>query len=496
MSDTEKNENELLENEIAEETSEAVNEAGKTAENETAENDANELGEELEEIRSKFQEILNETTETYLAGGDIQPCGEEKAEETQSEEISEDELCECCGEKRRDTSFGEDYPYCSECRELMQHYPLSFTGIIALIAVIILTGFSIFYVFGSNAELIDSALSAESAFNEGKVYTALESYSQLLQGYTPNENALTTPAIPKKVAARYAKAYASLLNYNYAYGTVQQFFTEKDLKNPAYKQLADYSVKNDCYSKIMEIINNAMQDEKNGPDDICALLENLKGTEGADDFLIDYYSYIVIQYFGETAQKQYEILTALAENYPDKWPVKYELCAISAKLGKTDEAEAYLKEVTKHNSEDGAIYAYLADAYRFSEKPDADKMLAAVADGEKADGESGYASIDLNRAKALAYLLKGDYDTAYDAAAEAYQSAYSSLYYGYSVNNLAQTLYTYQLCAHLKDDKDAYDSVTAILGYVSLEESKEIKKFVKGNISLEDIITNGEGDLA
>ena len=74
--------------------------------------------------------------------------------------------------------------------------------------------------------------------------------------------------------------------------------------------------------------------------------------------------------------------------------------------------------------------------------------------------------------------------------------AYSSLSYGYSVNNLSQCLYTYQLCAHLKGDEDAYDSVVAILGYTGIPESKDIKSFIKGTSSLEDIITNGEGDLA
>lgn len=474
----------------AEDNSEAVTDTAETSPDEN-------LNEELEGIRSKFQEILDETAEAYLAGGDIQEVdnGEEPLT-SEEEEISEDELCQCCGEKRRATEFGEDYPYCAECRKLMQHFPISAGGVLSLIFILVLTCVSIFYVFGSNATLIDSAITADSNEKSGKIYSALESYSTALQSYVPDSSALGSKAVPKKVAARYAKTYASLLNYNYAYSVVEQFFSEKDLKNPAYKELADYSVKNDCYSLIMETINTALQDEKNGADEINKLLEALKQDEKNDAFLIDYYEYIVIQYFGEKAEKQYEILTELEKNYPDKWPVKYELCAICSKLGKADEAQKYLEEVIKHNSEDGAIYAYLADAYRFSETPDADKMLEVLEKGFAADGDSGYSVTDLNRVKAVAFLLKGDYDSAYDAASAAYQTAYSSLSYGYSINNLSQCLYTYQLCAHLKEDKDAYDSVTAILGYVGLDESKDIKKFVKGKQSLENILTNKEGDLA
>lgn len=507
MSDFEKNENELFDEENnvdAHEASEAENALEENISAVTAEEEneepaqQDELLDELEGIRSRFQELLDETAETYLAGGDIQDYDDEEEQKKEAdEEISSEDLCQCCGEKKRDTSFDEDYPYCADCRELMKHSPLSFLGVLALLCVLILTGVSVYMFGSSNAEIANQALTAESYSANGKIYSALSAYNQILQSYSSSSTSLvSTPALPKKVAARYAQTYASLLNYSYANSVVEEFFSESDLKNPIYKKLNEYSEKNDCYSDIMSLINTALQDENNGADEICASLEELKQEEDSDAFLIDYYEYIVVQYFGESAEKQYDMLTSLIEEYPDQWPLKYELCAVCAKLGKTDEAQTNLNEVIKYNSEDGAIYAYLADAYRFCEEPDPDKMLEAVEKGETADADTGYATADLGRVKAIAYLLKGDYDSAYDSASSAYNSAYSSLYYGYSISNLSQCLYTYQLCAHLKDDQDAYDSVTAILGYVGLDESKDIKSFIKGKASLEDIITNKEGDLA
>ena len=512
MSDFEKDEKEVLNEEsekvetVCEESEndfevkKEQNEEALSDQNETVAEEAeqeDELCEELEEIRTKFQEILDETAQTYLAGGDIQALDEaEENDDKEEEEISEADLCQCCGEKKRAVEFGEDYPYCSECRELMKHYPVSFKGILALICILILTGVSIFYVFANNAELIDGAISADAAFQSGKVYSAIEAYSSVLQSYVPDPSALGTVAFPKKTAARYAGAYASLLNYNYAYSVAEQFFSEKDLKNPAFKEIVEYKEKNDCYTAVMQTINNALQDEKNTADDVVKLLEALKDDENSDTFLIDYYEYIVVQYFGEKLDKQYDILTKLENENPDKWPIKYELCAVCSKLGKAEEAEKYLKEVVKYNCEDGAIYAYLADAYRFSENPDADKMLSVIEEGLKVDGDSGYAATDLNRVKAVAYLLKEDYDSAYDAAAAEYQTVMSSLQYGYSVNNMKQCLYTYQLCANLKEDKDGYSEAEQVLAYVGLEKSKDIKSFIKGKASLKDIITNGEGDLA
>lgn len=501
LSDIEKNENELLEsteneNSVAEEEPLTNEKCECSTEDSDNVNAGDDLTEELEGIRVKFQELLDETAQTYLASGDAQEVDEEQTDSEETEEISEEELCQCCGERKRAAEFGEDYPYCEECRKIMQHSPISFKGIFALICVILLTGVAVFYVFAANASLIDSAVTAEANLRAGKIYSAIENFSQALQPYAPDSSAIGNKAIPKKVAAKYADAYASLLNYNYASSVVNQFFGEKDLKNPVYSRLNSYVAKGKSYAKIMETINNALADEKNGAPEIVKLLEALKSDGENDAFLIEYYEYIVTQYFGEKPENQYEMLSQLGEKYPDEWPVKYELCAICSKLGKAEEAETYLSEVIKHNSEDAAIYAYLADAYRFGEEPNADKMLEVLEKGFEVDGDSGYASTDLNRVKAIAYLLKGDYDSAYDAAAAAYQVAYSSIQYGYGVNNLAQCLYTYQVCAHLKDDKDAYEGVSALFGYIGLDESEDVKSFVKGKTTLEKIITDREGDLS
>ncbi|MGN1347768.1 MAG: hypothetical protein ACI4VI_02370, partial [Acutalibacteraceae bacterium] len=331
MSDFEKNENELFDDENPADTqgaSEAENIPEENAETVSGEAEnaeptqQDELIEELEGIRSKFQELLDETAETYLAGGDIQDYDdEEEQEKEENEEISSDELCQCCGEKKRDTSFGEDYPYCADCRELMKHSPVSFFGVLALLCVLVLTGVSVYLFGSSNAEIANQALSAESYTMSGKVYSAINAYNQILQPYASSSGLTASTPVPKKVAARYAQTYASLLNYSYANSVVEEFFSESDLKNPVYKKLSEYSEKNDCYSKIMEIINAALQDEKNGADEICAKLEEIRNDEGIDDFLIDYYKYIVVQYFGETAEKQYDILTSLIKEYPDKWPL-------------------------------------------------------------------------------------------------------------------------------------------------------------------------------
>ncbi|MGN1118004.1 MAG: hypothetical protein ACI4RU_05280, partial [Acutalibacteraceae bacterium] len=187
MSDFEKNDNELFDGENPADAQGASKEENVCEENaETvfaeAENSEptqqDELIEELEGIRSKFQELLDETAETYLAGGDIQDYeDEEEQEKEEDEEIADDELCQCCGEKKRDTSFGEDYPYCEDCRELMKHSPVSFFGVLALFCVLVLTGVSVYMFGSSNAEIANQALSAEEYIMKGNVYSAINAYN-------------------------------------------------------------------------------------------------------------------------------------------------------------------------------------------------------------------------------------------------------------------------------------------------------------------------------
>ena len=88
------------------------------------------LVKELEGIRSLLQNELDskkEETATVRSAEVISDNGELIQELDEIEETAEDEegekkekrICECCGENECDDSYGEDYPYCAECRRLM-----------------------------------------------------------------------------------------------------------------------------------------------------------------------------------------------------------------------------------------------------------------------------------------------------------------------------------------------------------------------------------------
>ena len=92
---------------------EPASDAQTSQQNEAAPAMEDALVQELEGIRDLLQQELDKAGEEPL----IQALDETQEEPQEDEAIPEEELCTCCGERRRDTSFGEDYPYCTECRE-------------------------------------------------------------------------------------------------------------------------------------------------------------------------------------------------------------------------------------------------------------------------------------------------------------------------------------------------------------------------------------------
>ena len=93
-----------------------------------------ELEKELEEIRDMFQQELDNASQQEIIQ-ELDDIGTEEEDDT-AEEEAEVRLCECCGENPCSEDFGEDYPYCNECRELMKKYPMRASGIIMTIVMI------------------------------------------------------------------------------------------------------------------------------------------------------------------------------------------------------------------------------------------------------------------------------------------------------------------------------------------------------------------------
>lgn len=475
----------------------AEQEVGQTAESGVPESDG--LNEELENIRDMFQTELDNATQTYLAGGDLQDCDdssddtdETQEEDNEGEAIPEDMLCECCGEKPRDTSEGENYPYCEDCKELMRSYPLGAKGIIVLIVVLVLGAASLLTTFSKNVEILDKAITAQEAVSANKLYSGLYSYYDAI-------NSADSEAMPKKLVARCVRIFAKLNDYRDAVSMAERYLDESDLNSPSYKFIKDYSVKNETITAIENIIYEPLSSSETTADDaegLCKSLDALKeDTEHSyDEYYIDYYKYVVNHTLKLPIEDVYEELLALDEKYgKSEWVHLYDLCSAAAELGKVDEAQKYFDRIAAENAEDATAYSYLANAYRFGETVDPDKMLELAEKGFEAQGQYAYASSDLYRIQAVAYLLKGDKDKAYEAATNMYSVVTQN---SYSVNNLFPCLYTYALCSSLSGKEDGYKDITDLLKTNGYDMSQQVDSAIKGDITLKEILTDPEGDLA
>ena len=76
------------------------------------EQDDEALKKELEELKETFQQELDKATAEAEASEE-----ENENESEPDEELTEDMLCECCGENKRGTEKDSESHFCAECEK-------------------------------------------------------------------------------------------------------------------------------------------------------------------------------------------------------------------------------------------------------------------------------------------------------------------------------------------------------------------------------------------
>ncbi len=133
----------------------------------------NALNDELEALARLFENELK----------NAESLSEEEFEEVYADEygiIEDDDLCECCGERRKQTVKGKNVsPYCKECHESMKHYPISFINILFAVVLVFIAGLSVFN-FSNDFYGYDLMYKAEKAQKEDKLATAQLYYADVI----------------------------------------------------------------------------------------------------------------------------------------------------------------------------------------------------------------------------------------------------------------------------------------------------------------------------
>ena len=446
------------------------------------------LEKELEELRDMFQQELDKAADEGVAPIQALEDIDEEAAEDSADEEQEKRICECCGENECSDDFGEDYPYCTECRNLMKKYPMRWSGIamtIVMIAVFILTAFASADYAESFVTVSDAALNYDS----GKIMTGMTAY----YSYVTSTDAKT---ISMKAVKDLLDGYAKTGYITDAANLIETVYSDAQLKLPWNKKYADRietaDVLTKTYYKVADIIEPVMAGEDYDYDEIMAELDALyetapseeEGIEAYNPLFIEYYRYVVMSFNEESVEDQLAQLAKVDEinDFDMEWAYLANYCAIAARAGDEALTKELFDRLVEINKEDSNAYAALASYYRWTETPDADKMLE-ICEQAKENLPSG--DISYLPTMAIAYLLKGEGAVALEKMDEYMaQSAYT-----------VQTCNLYALCAAYNGNEDIYNEMKSILENSGYELSDLVEKYKKDKLTIEEVLADKGGNI-
>ena len=486
--------------EIALDADEPVEDA-ETAERPATQEDA--LVQELEGIRDLLQQELDQAGNAPL----IQELDEAAEEQPEPEEIPEEELCKCCGERRRDVSFGEDYPYCADCRAVMKASPLRWPAVLALVFAFVLAGASLYFSALYIADY-SGLIEAEMHYEADELSDAAAMYSSYmsqkkgaeLAGPTDLQDAYSITAVKQLADTFVRMGYLGDANE-----ILTTYLGEKALHRPWNKKYLAMTEDFAALSETSKAINEIMQDvlyygatdiDYNERDEqLQALLleQNEDETPKHNAAFVEFYRYVLLNLQDAEPQAQLEQLQTVQKLDENKHPWMYlsTMADLASKLGDEALTNEYVQACLAINKQEASAYKALANVYRFRETPDADKILEVAADAQKHLESSGSAVPTYQEQYAIGYLLKGDYEKAMQAM-EAYMSHITSSgtpAYSVSSCNL------YALCSVISGNQEGYDEMAQVFASAGMEPSKLIRQYEKGKITLTELLQDDGGEF-
>lgn len=485
------------------ELSEAVDKAAITEDNFSSAVDKTQdytdtaLNDELEKLAQTFQDELKKAQamneEELIKNGLVVPQYEDEVGV-----IPQEELCKCCGEQRRDKSFGENYEYCRACREAMKDYPFSVKSLIFLGITVFLCVLSIFS-FSNDFSNYNMVRKADEKLSQHKLFSALEEYEDIIavfesEGIKPEKLYLKTAEIlfntmPDGVSSmqvvaenveKALSAFESHLPLNYKYtkmreevlimnGTFQEFYTMINSEEYATMDASD----EEDYTKIMTDIG-ALIDKEISVSAIDGTQSIQKANEAAVRFCQYMFAYTTMHY--DDCYKYMQEVSELAPEY--LWLYAYELGNVKLQKGQTEDAEALADALYELNTENSGAYALYSYIYRMSAQPKkavewADKGLTLI------PGDT-----ELMRMKAMALIAQGDMESAKAIIDDARANE------DYGLLMLVSLVVENEL-----GNKDEVKEIKSLLKENSLEITDNVNDYLKGKISAKQLFTEGVGDV-
>jgi len=436
---------------------------------------------ELENIKNLVQEEVNKILENPETGDWnelVKTARQEIKEAKEAENIDEDDLCEVCGERARDTSISQSNPYCSECRELMKKHPFKFSEIftpIIVVAILFLSSWQLSQEWGT----FSNVAKAEALVKDKKLYSAVTAYDEINTQLKVNQK-----VIGKKILENQVELY-NKLGAEYYENTekfISKYYSGQNLDSFSNRKVKDAMTTMEEFDKVYEVVATSFQSVKDYKSFVKSFDETIKKDkdETYDKGLIEYWKYYAALAFEENKEVQLEHLKKMEKASPQYSSLYLpSLAELYLNMKDYDNMFKYCNALDSINYENLNTKAYRAIAYRL--QGNFAKATKSVKDGLEIKSTDG----NLNHQMAIILLIEGKPKEALQYAKTAYDNSTEQYMYTSNAN-------LYALCAHLCNDSDTYTKMEETLGN---QLSNDVISIIEGSKTLEDVFQKGEGDI-
>ena len=413
--------------------------------------------------------------------------------------IPEEELCKCCGEQRRDKTFGESYEYCRDCREAMRRYPLSIPGIITLAAMVFIAVVSVLS-FAADFNVYNTVREGDKYLAENKLNSALQSYQGAISAFEDKEvmakklylrsvkiiyntmpdGIYSMSDIVNKISTALTSFEAQLPIYSdyddiyqeaqVLYGTMNEFYTV--LNDEKY---VDYDFKNqEQYEEIMTAIGSIIDKQVTVTSIDRKTSELVPSSEAMVRFCQYMFAY-TNGYYDDSYQymnKVYELKPAYL------WLYAYELGMVELQKGDVEKAQLFADALYNNNVEMPDAYSLKSAIFRMTGNNK--KAVEWAEEGLKVSPDNS----ELYRNKAMALVAKGDYKEAKKTIDTALEND------GYGLLCMTAIVIENEL-----ENDEVVKEYKNTLKENNIELSERMKNYLKGKISAQEMFTEGTGDV-
>lgn len=463
-----------------------------SAMNKTTEYSNDDLSLELEQLALTFK---NE----YEKAKNMTPDELEQNGFSEENSIPEEDLCQCCGERVKDRSYGQNHEYCDVCTEAMRRYPFSIPTIILAVAVVFVAVVSVLN-FAVDYKIYENVKQGDEYYSQGKLYSAYYEYNDATTALK-EQNSVSKTASLKMVDILYHTMPQGVSSMSQLVTLIDSTLTPAELNMPIYKEYADMRTKSliiyGTLQKVYAVTENEEYADFDGKDEkvyeaMASELEDILGEKvsvisadgettqkaNCSEAAVRWYQSMLAYSLGKN-DEFYGYMNRVAELEPDLlWLYAYQLGSVELQLGNIDKATEYANKLYKNNLDSADAYELYSSIYRMQNQPD--KAIQWAKDGIAIEPNFP----DFYRALAMAYVVKGDYDSAKEAVDTALQ--------------IDQYVNAYETAIVIENElgnDDKVEEYKKAIKDMDAKLSDKMKSYLKGEISAKDMFTKGTGEV-